>query len=107
MIRIGPKVENKHPNFQACAIVGLKFCAINRRLAAKQRVGQAAGQLISGAPTINQNQNGPGHVESCHLSQDQQNYEGLKVKPALLMKFKQEDCCSFFCQIVSQRKQWL
>ena len=69
MIRIGPSVENKHPNSQACAIVGLKFCAINRRLAAKQRVGQAAGQLISGAPTINQNQNGPGHVESCHLLQ--------------------------------------
>ena len=56
-------------NCKACAIVGLKFCAINRRLAAKQRVGQAAGQLISGAPTINQNQNGPGHVESCHLLQ--------------------------------------
>ena len=31
-----------------------------------------------------------------YKSQDQQNYEGLKVKPALLMKFKQEDCCSFF-----------
>ena len=70
-------------------------------------MGQAAGQLISGAPTINQNQNGPGHVESCHLSQDQQNYEGLKVKPALLMKFKQEDCCSFFCQIVWFWEQYL
>ena len=31
-----------------------------------------------------------------YKSQDQQNHEGLKVKPALLMKFKQEDCCSFF-----------
>ena len=34
-----------------------------------------------------------------YKSKDQQNYEGLKVKPALLMKLKQEDCYSYFCQI--------
>ena len=35
-----------------------------------------------------------------YKSQDQQNYEGLKVKPALLMKFKQEACCSFFAKLI-------
>ena len=35
-----------------------------------------------------------------YKSQDQQNHEGLKVKPALLMKFKQEACCSFFAKLI-------
>ena len=34
-----------------------------------------------------------------YKSQDQQNYEGLKEKPANLMKFKQENCYSLFAKL--------